>query len=192
MNVEKVAELMTTVQACTDCGLHQGCKGKVFGTPNIYAPIMVIGEAPGENEDITGLPFTGKAGKLLDKMLESIYLNRDSNVFLTNILKCRPPNNRNPERAELDACGKHLEQQIDLMKPKFIISTGGFSTAFLLGKESIKITYVAGKKYEYKGIPFIPIFHPAYLLRNEEAKTVAWEHLKIIYDAIESLDIYKA
>lgn len=188
-----IQELLEEVKSCTKCNLYKGCAGKVFGERFTNAPIMVIGESPGFNEDITGRPFTGKAGILLDKMLDSIGLSRDKNVFITNILKCRPPENRNPSAEELLSCGPHLEKQIDEIKPKFIIPTGAFSTNFLLGREVtniIKISYVVGKEYAYKGIPFIPIFHPAYLLRSEDKKIPTWEHLQLIFNYLEKFGVY--
>ncbi len=187
-------ELQEEVKLCTRCDLHKTCSGKVFGEVDFDSPVMVIGEAPGFNEDVTGRPFTGKAGKLLDKMLDSIGLSRFTNVCITNILKCRPPENRNPEPEELLACGSFLERQIELIKPQFMIPTGAFSTNFLLGRspdDIVKITYVQGKEYDYKGIPFIPIFHPAYLLRNESKKVDTWETLKKIADHLDRLGIYK-
>lgn len=191
---QAIEDLILEVKECTRCKLHASCSGKVFGEKLAHAPVMVIGEAPGFNEDVTGRPFTGKAGILLDSMMHAIGLSRDTNIFITNILKCRPPDNRNPEPDELKACGDWLEKQIDLIKPKFIIPTGAFSTSWLLGREfdePIRITHVVGKKYAYKGIPFIPIFHPAYLLRQEDKKQITWEHLQQIYTELDTLGIYQ-
>lgn len=180
--------------ACTRCSLSQSRTKVVFADGDVKAPVMVIGEAPGYWEDQSGLPFVGKAGVLLDQMLESIGLSRKINCYIANILKCRPPDNRNPEPSEIQECSGFLKSQIDLLGPKFIIPTGKFSTSWLINggffvDDGFKVSNHVGKKYEYKGIPFIPIFHPAYLLRNEEKKEVAWENLKTIYGELEKLNI---
>lgn len=177
---------------CSRCKLHLNRKNIVIGKWNEKAPVMVIGEAPGQFEDESGLPFVGRAGQLLDKMLESIGLNKQ-NTYIANIIKCRPPENRNPDLDEIRACGDYLEAQIKKVNPKFIITTGAFSTSWLLNKEftdKVKITQYVGKLYKYEKTPFMPIFHPAYLLRNEEKKQDTWLHLKAIFNHLDELGIY--
>lgn len=177
---------------CSKCKLSATRKTVVVGKWNEKGPVLVIGEAPGFYEDESGLPFVGKAGQLLDKMLEPIGLG-EHNTYVANIIKCRPPENRNPELDEIKACANFLEKQIEYIKPKFIISTGVFSTSWLLNKEftsNVKIGQHVGKLYKYQDIPFMPIYHPAYLLRAPEKKDLTWEHLKSIFEELDKLGVY--
>jgi DNA polymerase len=146
----------------------------VFGVGNEKARVMLVGEGPGENEDLLGEPFVGRAGKLLDKMLESIDLNRDKNVYIANIVKCRPPNNRDPSEAEQEACIGWLRNQVFLIKPRIIVCLGRVAAKKIM-KNDIKITKEHGIFYKKGKILFMATFHPAALLRNPQNKPCAFE-----------------
>ena len=148
----------------------------VFGVGNPKAPLMFVGEAPGEEEDKRGEPFVGRAGQLLTKIIEAIGLTRDQ-VYIANIIKCRPPGNRNPEPDEIQECEPFLFRQLDVIKPRVIVPLGKFAAQSLL-KTMDPITRVRGRQYEYRGAVLIPTFHPAYLLRNPSAKREVWEDMK--------------
>ncbi len=172
----RLADLQAQVEACTGCPLHQSRRNVVYGAGPVDAEIMIVGEGPGAEEDRQGVPFVGKAGKLLDKMLAAMGFDR-SQVYIGNIVKCRPPDNRNPEREEMVACFPYLQQQIALVRPQVIIAMGGTAVRGLLGIGGV--TRVRGKWKLYRAeIPVMPTFHPAYLLRQEEAKRDAWNDLK--------------
>jgi DNA polymerase len=147
---------------------------------------MFIGEGPGYHEDQQGLPFVGPAGQLLDKMLASIGLYRDKNCFIANIVKCRPPSNRDPLPEEAASCRDYLLRQIQILKPKIILSVGRIPTQFLLNT-SEGITKLRGKLMDFQGIPFLPTFHPSALLRDENLKRPAWEDLKLLRKNIDEL-----
>jgi len=171
------------VGACKACGLAATRKNTVPGEGSIYPLVMVIGEGPGADEDSAGRPFVGRAGQLLDKMLESINLTRGKNCYIANMVKCRPPGNRNPETAEISACYPLLERQIILLKPVFILCAGNVATQNLL-KTSKGITSMRGQFVEFKigelTIPVLPTYHPSALLRDETLKRPAWEDLKLL------------
>lgn len=173
---EKLDLLEKIVKNCTLCPLHLKRKQAVFSDGNPNSSLMFIGEAPGEDEDIQGLPFVGKAGKLLTKMIEKMGLKR-KDVYITNIVKCRPENNRDPLLEEIEKCSPYLIEQIEIMKPKVIITLGRFSSAFLTGMKS-GIKQYRGKWFSYKGIPVMPTFHPSYLLRNAQDRWLVWEDMK--------------
>lgn len=177
--------LRDEVARCTRCELHQGRTQTVFGTGNINADWMIIGEAPGAEEDRQGAPFVGRAGKLLTSMLKAMGLMRDE-VFIANILKCRPPNNRDPRPEEVRQCETYLKRQIDLIAPKIIIAVGRVAAQNLL-KVDTPIGKMRGIRYEYPGtnIPVVVTYHPAYLLRSPREKRKAWEDLKL------AMKIYK-
>lgn len=173
--------LMTLKQdigpACTRCKLHTlGRKQVVFGVGNANADLMFVGEAPGAEEDQQGEPFVGRAGQLLTKIIEAIGLTRDQ-VYIANVIKCRPPGNRNPEPDEVDTCEPFLFQQVDAIKPKVVIALGKFAAQSLL-KTSDPITRLRGRVFNYRGASLIPTFHPAYLLRNPSAKRDVWDDMK--------------
>lgn len=173
--------LMTLKQdigpACTRCKLHAlGRKQVVFGVGNANADLMFVGEAPGAEEDQQGEPFVGRAGQLLTKIIEAIGLTRDQ-VYIANVIKCRPPGNRNPEPDEVDTCEPFLFQQVDAIKPKVVIALGKFAAQSLL-KTSDPITRLRGRVFNYRGASLIPTFHPAYLLRNPSAKRDVWDDMK--------------
>jgi uracil-DNA glycosylase family 4 len=163
---------------CTRCKLHRlGRRQIVFGAGNPHAALMFAGEAPGRDEDIKGIPFVGRAGQLLTKMIEAIGLTRDD-VYIANIIKCRPPENRNPEPVEVAACEPFLFRQVETIKPKVIVALGTFAAQALL-KTTDPISRLRGRVFSYGGARLIPTFHPAYLLRSPERKREAWEDLKL-------------
>ena len=160
---------------CTQCDLHKGRKNVVFGAGNTQADLMFIGEGPGRDEDIQGIPFVGEAGQLLTKMVNAMQFQR-SDIYIANIVKCRPPNNRNPEDNEAAACMPYLKRQIQLINPKVIVVLGAVPLKYLLGKTGI--TKRRGVWDSFEGIQVMPTFHPAYLLRNASAKKQVWEDLQ--------------
>jgi uracil-DNA glycosylase family 4 len=170
-------ELENKVKTCVLCDLHKTRKNVVFGVGNKHADLLIIGEAPGATEDAQGKPFVGRAGQLLDTMLVAIGLHRDD-VFIANILKCRPPNNRDPLSNEVKLCTPYLKQQIALIKPKLIVAVGRIAAHFLL-KTDESMSKLRGKIYNYgeEQIPLIITYHPAYLLRSPREKSKAYEDL---------------
>ena len=173
--------LREAVVACTACGLCQGRRQTVFGVGNLQAHWMIVGEAPGEQEDIRGEPFVGKSGQLLDNMLRAISLTRGEaeparQVYIANTIKCRPPGNRNPEPDELAKCEPYLVRQVQLVQPKIILAMGRFAVQSLL-RSSEPIGRLRGRVHRYQGVPLIVTYHPAYLLRNPEDKAKAWDDL---------------
>jgi uracil-DNA glycosylase len=168
--------LKAAVSGCMKCGLHKTRTQTVFGVGDENADWMLIGEAPGAEEDRLGDPFVGQAGKLLDNMLAAINLSRRKNVYIANVLKCRPPANRNPTPEEVAQCSPHLLQQIELIKPKLIVAMGRFAAQTLL-ETGASIASLRGRVHRYAGVPLIVTYHPAYLLRTLEDKAKAWEDL---------------
>ncbi len=162
---------------CTRCKLHTlGRRQIVFGVGNPHADLMFVGEAPGRDEDAQGIPFVGRAGQLLTKMIEAIGLTRDE-VYIANVIKCRPPENRNPEPDEVAACEPFLFRQVEMIHPKVIVALGAFAAQTLL-KTQDSISRLRGRIYTYSSAQVIPTFHPAYLLRSPDRKRDAWEDLK--------------
>jgi uracil-DNA glycosylase len=171
--------------ACTRCKLCTlGRSQIVFGVGNPKARLMFVGEAPGEDEDKKGEPFVGRAGQLLTKIIEAIGMTRDQ-VYIANVIKCRPPGNRNPEPDEVAACEPFLFRQIDVIQPKVIVPLGKFAAQCLL-KTMDPITRLRGRQFEYRGAVLIPTFHPAYLLRNPSAKREVWEDMKKVRAILQS------
>jgi len=166
----------TELGECTRCKLHKTRTNIVFGVGSPEARLMFVGEAPGEDEDLQGYPFVGKAGQLLTKMIEAMGMQRED-VYICNTVKCRPPNNRNPEPDELLACEPFLKGQLGAVKPEVIVTLGKFAAQALL-REQTPITRLRGQWREYEGIPVMPTFHPAYLLRSPAEKGKVWEDLK--------------
>jgi uracil-DNA glycosylase family 4 len=163
--------------ACTRCKLHTlGRRQVVFGVGNPNADLMFVGEAPGADEDIQGEPFVGRAGQLLTKIIEAIGMAR-SDVYIANLIKCRPPQNRNPEPDEVDQCEPFLFRQIETIKPKVIVALGKFAAQSLL-KTTDPITRIRGREYKYRDAILMPTYHPAYLLRNPSSKREVWEDMK--------------
>jgi uracil-DNA glycosylase len=178
--------LKAAVSGCTKCGLHKTRTQTVFGVGDENADWMLIGEAPGAEEDRLGDPFVGQAGKLLDNMLASIGLSRRENVYIANVLKCRPPGNRNPAPEEVEQCSPHLLKQIELIKPKLILAMGRFAAQTLL-ESSASIASLRGRAHRYAGVPLIVTYHPAYLLRTLEDKAKAWEDLVFARKTMQTL-----
>jgi len=175
------APLLAAIRAdlgdCTRCKLHGlGRQQIVFGVGNPTADLMFVGEAPGADEDVQGIPFVGKAGQLLTKIIEAIGLTR-SDVYIANVIKCRPPGNRNPEPDEVAECEPFLFRQIDAIRPKVIVALGKFAAQSLL-RTSEPITRIRGREFPFRDAVLLPTFHPAYLLRNPSAKREVWEDMK--------------
>lgn len=169
-------ELKQLVRDCTACGLRAGCKQTVFGVGDEKADWLFVGEGPGADEDALGEPFVGQAGKLLDNMLMAIKLKRGNNVYIANIVKCRPPGNRAPAADEIAQCLPYLERQIELIQPRLIVALGKVASNALLGREAT-LASLRGKLHDYRGIPLIVTYHPAYLLRSPTEKAKAWQDL---------------
>jgi uracil-DNA glycosylase len=164
---------------CSRCKLHQlGRTQVVFGVGNPQANLMFVGEAPGGDEDIQGIPFVGRAGQLLTKIIEAIELKRED-VYIANVIKCRPPQNRNPEPDEVETCEPFLFQQIDIIRPIVIVALGKFAAQALL-RTLDPISRLRGRVFEYRGATLVPTFHPAYLLRNPSSKREVWEDMKLV------------
>lgn len=176
-SVEALPILAREAAACTACGLHASRRQAVFARGNPLSPLMVVGEAPGEEEDKTGLPFVGRAGKLLDVLLASIGFSRDS-AYICNVLKCRPPQNRNPLPNEIDACSRFLRAQIDVVAPKVLLAVGKFAAQTLLQSEEA-IGRMRGQIHQYSGLPVVVTYHPAYLLRSPQATRAAWHDFQL-------------
>ena len=168
-------ELRESVAACTRCPLHESRTQTVFGVGNPDADWLIIGEAPGAEEDRRGEPFVGRAGKLLDEMLRAVGQGREQ-VFIANILKCRPPNNRDPKQDEADACRRYLERQIELVQPKIILAVGRIAAQQLLGTDA-PVGRLRGKLHYLEKLPLVVTYHPAYLLRSPTQKRKAWDDL---------------
>jgi uracil-DNA glycosylase family 4 len=172
-----LASIREDIGECTRCKLCSlGRKQVVFGVGNPHADLMFVGEAPGRDEDIQGIPFVGRAGQKLTQIIEAIGLTRDD-VYIANVIKCRPPENRNPEPDEVEKCEPFLFRQIDLIKPKVIVALGTFAARSLL-KTDAPISRLRGRVYDYRGAQLIPTFHPAYLLRNPSCRREVWEDMK--------------
>jgi len=169
-------ELKSCVANCTACVLHVKRNKTVFGVGDENADWLFVGEGPGADEDAQGEPFVGQAGRLLDNMLAAIALKREANVYIANIVKCRPPGNRNPQPEEAQACSAYLQRQIELIRPKLIIALGKVAAVNLLGRDA-SIASLRGQVHAYRGIPLIVTYHPAYLLRTLNDKAKAWEDL---------------
>ena len=176
------------VAACTMCPLHQGILNKVPGQGDINAPLMFIGEGPGQVEDQEGLAFVGPAGQLLTRMLAAISLPRDR-VYICNIVKCRPPGNRVPTEDEALACKLHLRNQVALVRPKVIVLLGSTAAKNTLGPD-VRITRDRGRWFERKGTWMLPTFHPSALLRDPAKKREAWEDMQTLRDKLIELNLY--
>jgi DNA polymerase len=191
--------LRDSVAACQACGLCQQRKNTVFGVGQA-SPVpgsapqvdwLIVGEAPGENEDLQGEPFVGQAGKLLDNMLKAIGLSRHQQVYIANVLKCRPPGNRNPLPEELRQCAPYLHRQIELLQPKIVLALGRFAINTLLaetvpGVEALPVGKLRGQVHSYRGLPVVVSYHPAYLLRNLPDKAKAWADLCLAQQALRA------
>ncbi|HLF85608.1 MAG TPA: uracil-DNA glycosylase [Nitrospiria bacterium] len=170
---------------CRRCKLHLKRKNIVFGTGNVEARLVFVGEGPGEDEDIEGLPFVGRAGQLLTKIIEAMGMKR-SDVYIANIVKCRPPNNRNPEPDEIESCLPFLKSQLEAINPLLIVALGTFAAQTLLGSRE-RISQMRGRFHSYNGIKVMPTFHPSYLLRNPDEKRVVWEDMKMVMEELKKM-----
>jgi len=174
--IEKLSALAKTVSVCTRCALHSSRTQTVFGVGNPQAKLMFIGEAPGADEDAKGEPFVGRAGQLLNKIIAAMGMTRDE-VYIGNILKCRPPQNRDPLPSEVECCEEYLRAQIALIKPKYICALGRIAAHWLLKTEA-PLGALRAQTHTYEGIPVIVTYHPAALLRNPGFKAPCWEDMK--------------
>ena len=180
-----LADLAKTCILCRQCALRQGCKQVVFGEGNPEARLMLVGEGPGAREDEQGRPFVGAAGQLLDKILVAAGFTRDE-VYITNVVKCRPPGNRLPVVSEVTTCRSYLEKQIELIKPDIIVCLGALAAQTLI-RPDLKITRERGQWVSKNGIQLMPTYHPAALLRDENKKRPVWEDFKQVRDACREL-----
>ena len=181
---DDLGTLARLVAECRKCRLCETRTNTVFADGSVKAKLLLIGEAPGRDEDLKGLPFVGRAGQLLDKMIAAIQLRRDE-VYICNVLKCRPPENRTPLQDEVDQCMPYLEQQLALVRPALICALGLSAVQALLKTKS-SMASLRGRTFEYKGIPLIPTYHPAALLRNPALKREAWEDLQRVRDTLKA------
>jgi DNA polymerase len=179
---ETLEEVRTDLGDCQRCRLCEGRKNIVFGVGNPNADLVIVGEAPGRDEDIQAEPFVGRAGQLLTRMLTAIGLNRED-AYICNVIKCRPPENRNPMPDEVESCEPFLIRQLKSLQPKVILAMGKFAAQTLLRTEE-RISSLRGDFREYQGVPVMPTFHPAYLLRNQSQKRVVWEDLQKVHKTL--------
>lgn len=178
--------LEAAVKSCTRCALHKTRIQAVPGVGDVKADWLLVGEAPGAEEDRLGEPFVGQAGKLLDAMLAAIGQTRGRHVYIANVLKCRPPGNRDPLPQEVESCLPYLERQIDLIQPRIILALGRFAAQSLLLTDT-PIGRLRGRVHEYRGVPLVVTYHPAYLLRNPADKAKVWEDLVLARQTISGL-----
>ena len=179
-------ELKSSASACTVCVLHKARKQAVFGVGDEKAEWFFVGEGPGAEEDERGEPFVGQAGKLLDNMLAAIALQRGKNVYIANVVKCRPPSNRNPEPGEAQACEPYLTRQIELIRPRLIVALGKVAASNLLGIDAT-LGSMRGRVHHYRGTPLVVTYHPAYLLRTPADKARSWEDLCFAIETMNAL-----
>jgi uracil-DNA glycosylase family 4 len=178
-------ELRSAIGDCRRCKLWPGRTHLVFGVGNPRATVMFVGEGPGRDEDLQGEPFVGRAGQLLTDIITRGMGFRREDVYIANVVKCRPPENRNPEPDEVESCEPFLKKQIDLIRPKIIVALGKFAVQALL-KSKVPITRLRGVWHDYHGIKLMPTFHPAYLLRNPGDKKLVWEDIKKVIQELKS------
>ena len=188
---EDMKKITTSIENCRKCGLWKTRKKPVVGDGSLDSEILFVGEAPGYHEDLQGYPFVGKAGKIFDELLESAGLQR-SKVYIANILKCRPPKNRNPLKTEIDACTGYLNRQIEIIQPKIIVPLGNFAASYIFEKFGLKydkISNVHGKAFQintiFSSINIIPLYHPAVATYNPETKNILIKDFKVIKKAVE-------
>ncbi len=180
--------LRNECMGCTKCPLHSGRRNMVFGVGNPESKVMFVGEGPGEQEDIQGEPFVGKSGQLLDKYLEIVDLSRNENIYIANIVKCRPPQNRDPKPEEQDACIDYLRKQVKLIQPKIIVCLGRIAAQRLISPD-FRVTSQHGQFIEKGGILFMGTFHPSALLRNPANKPHALSDFQALRDKIKELSL---
>lgn len=182
---ESLEELARRAASCRECRLHEGRQAVVFGSGDPQADLMFIGEGPGAEEDRQGLPFVGRAGELLTRIIEAIELRREQ-VYIANIVKCRPPGNRDPQPDEVAACRGFLERQIDLIRPRVIVLLGRVAAQTLLGND-LPLGKMRGQWYKVRGVETRVTYHPAALLRNQSFKRPTWEDMQVIRDRLTEL-----
>jgi uracil-DNA glycosylase len=175
---DSLERIQADIGECTRCKLHKSRHRIVFGDGNARADLVFVGEGPGEEEDRQGLPFVGRAGKLLTQMIEAMGLQREA-VYICNVVKCRPPSNRTPERDETSTCQPFLERQLEVIRPKVIVCLGSVAAQALLGTGEA-MARVRGKWFDWRGAKLLPTYHPAYLLRNPSAKAIVWDDLQLV------------
>jgi len=175
--------LQAEATGCVKCRLSEGRTQVVFGRGSEAARLVVVGEAPGSEEDRTGLPFVGRAGKLLDLLLLSVGFDRES-VYICNVLKCRPPNNRDPQPEEVATCSPYLHGQLDAIRPRALLAVGKFAAQMLTGSD-VGIGQLRGRRHEYRGIPVVATYHPAYLLRSPDATRKTWQDLQLMRQVMD-------
>ena len=173
-----LAAIRADIGDCTRCRLHKGRTNLVFGVGNMDADIMFVGEGPGADEDAQGEPFVGRAGQLLNNMINAMGLRRED-VYIANVVKCRPPGNRTPERDECDTCGPFLMRQLEIIQPKIIVALGATAAKYLLGVND-SMTNLRGKIYDFKDTKLAVTYHPAFLLRDPRQKAEAWKDLQMV------------
>jgi len=178
-------ELREVAMSCEACRLHDGRTQVVFSDGPSDARLMVVGEAPGANEDKTGVPFVGQAGKYLDLLLATVGLSREDSVYIANVLKCRPPGNRNPMPDEIESCSPYLRKQIDLVRPQALLAVGSFSGQLLTGREKTALGKLRGQVHAYHGVPLVVTYHPAALLRNPKWTRLFWEDLQLLRSVLD-------
>ena len=180
-------QLRDAALACTRCRLSEGRQHVVFADGNPEARVMVVGEAPGAREDATGLPFVGQAGRLLDLMLASVGLSRRESVYICNVLKCRPPGNRDPLPDEIESCAPLLKRQIEVVEPEVLVGVGSFAARWLVGRKG-PLGKLRGEVHSYQGVPLVVTYHPAALLRNPSLSRLAWADLQLLCRVIDGAD----
>lgn len=176
--------LKEVAMACRRCGLAEGRSQVVFSDGNPEGRLMVVGEAPGAREDETGLPFVGPAGKMLDLLLAAVDLSRKDSVYICNVIKCRPPGNRNPRTDEIEACAPYLRRQVDLVSPGAILAVGKFAGQLLTGSSS-SLGRMRGEVYSYEGVPLVVTYHPAALLRNSSWTRATWDDFQLVRQILD-------
>ena len=179
-------ELRAHALTCTSCRLSEGRTQVVFSDGPANARLMVVGEAPGANEDETGIPFVGAAGQYLDLLLASVGLSRKDSVYIANVLKCRPPGNRDPLPDEIETCSPFLRKQIDLVRPDALLAVGSFSGKLLTGRDKVALGKLRGQVHSYHGVPLVVTYHPAALLRNPNWTQLFWDDLQLLRGVIDS------
>ena len=175
---ETLDQLSHEIADCRRCQLAEGRSNIVFGSGNPDADLVFVGEAPGRDEDLKGEPFVGKAGQLLTRIITAMGLTRED-VYICNVIKCRPPNNRDPLPSEIETCEPFLKGQLDIIKPKVICALGSFASQTLL-KSEVRISRLRGQFRDYHGVPLMPTYHPSFLLRNPHAKREVWEDIQMV------------
>lgn len=189
--VQALDELSGRVRSCEKCSLCITRINAVPGMGPLHPLVLVVGEGPGADEDRHGLPFVGKAGQYLDQWLKAIHLYRQENVYITNVIKCRPPENRDPHPEEISACISYLEEQVEILKPRAVLTVGRISSSVLLG-EGHRMADIHGRLFEYRGIPVVPTYHPAAVLRNRDLRRTVWQDLQVLHQHLFSRGLLPA